>query len=819
MKNCLIYYPPELISKFTKGNISGAITGNILVPILIVLSFYNIIPTAQLYIWLSLHVLIFLTRIIFRKKISSHLYIYSFLISFSSVLYALFAWMSFMYGNDIHLLLAGMIIASVAAASMISLVSIFHIFTLFVTIQMLGLIAVFLLNGQNIFYLSVLLVVVFLFFILLNGYKQFGILREEIKLKQQVHDLLDNAGQGFLSFDENLKCQSSYSEECKRIFNIKDIEGLDISNLLFSKNLSNKELFIDGISRACNAEDDYIKEMFLSLLPKEEIVENKSIKIEYKNLKKNRYMVILSDITNAKNLKSKLSDQYQIQKMIVAVASDKNDFIELKDDFERFISNISNLSDATSFTIIRDILRELHTFKGIFAQKEMLHITTYILEVEKKIRNLCADENIISILIKADLQNIFQKDLAIIKSTLGDDFLTSAKSINVDIDSIDDIESNLLSFNKTLSTNEQKKLNDILTKVQKLKHESLKHMLTPFISHVKQLSSILEKEIYPLEIKGDENIKIDSRFKPFIKSLVHIFNNSADHGIEDIETRISLGKDEVGSIKCSFEIISNMLIIQISDDGAGIDTKELSLSAIEKALITKEEIELMSQEDKCKLIFKDKLSTKEDISMVSGVGIGMGVIKDNLEKLNAKCSIKNNLGSGISFTFYIPLNINRDKYITNDKKFENICDNILMQTEIFLKDSLKLEIKSIKQITNVLIDKNYAQIDLYDGFDGSVIILFSNEIKDFMSSTLIPKSFNKTDKEGMSQELPNEVLNTIVGLSLQYFDKSLEDVKMTPPVYLDNVDLTRALKSAKNKFIQEIETSIGNIIYIVFEKE
>jgi len=819
MKNCLIYYPPELISKFTKGNISGAITGNILVPILIVLSFYNIIPTVQLYIWLSLHVLIFLTRIIFRKKISSHLYIYSFLISFSSVLYALFAWMSFMYGNDIHLLLAGMIIASVAAASMISLVSIFHIFTLFVTIQMLGLIAVFLLNGQNIFYLSVLLVVVFLFFILLNGYKQFGILREEIKLKQQVHDLLDNAGQGFLSFDENLKCQSSYSEECKRIFNIKDIEGLDISNLLFSKNLSNKELFIDGISRACNAEDDYIKEMFLSLLPKEEIVENKSIKIEYKNLKKNRYMVILSDITNAKNLKSKLSDQYQIQKMIVAVASDKNDFIELKDDFERFISNISNLSDATSFTIIRDILRELHTFKGIFAQKEMLHITTYILEVEKKIRNLCADENIISILIKADLQNIFQKDLAIIKSTLGDDFLTSAKSINVDIDSIDDIESNLLSFNKTLSTNEQKKLNDILTKVQKLKHESLKHMLTPFISHVKQLSSILEKEIYPLEIKGDENIKIDSRFKPFIKSLVHIFNNSADHGIEDIETRISLGKDEVGSIKCSFEIISNMLIIQISDDGAGIDTKELSLSAIEKALITKEEIELMSQEDKCKLIFKDKLSTKEDISMVSGVGIGMGVIKDNLEKLNAKCSIKNNLGSGISFTFYIPLNINRDKYITNDKKFENICDNILMQTEIFLKDSLKLEIKSIKQITNVLIDKNYAQIDLYDGFDGSVIILFSNEIKDFMSSTLIPKSFNKTDKEGMSQELPNEVLNTIVGLSLQYFDKSLEDVKMTPPVYLDNVDLTRALKSAKNKFIQEIETSIGNIIYIVFEKE
>lgn len=819
MKNCMIHYPSELISKFSKGNVSGAITGNILVPFIIVLSFKNIIPTSGLYIWLGLHVSIFLARIFFRKKLSSRLYIYSFLISFSSILYALFAWMSFTYGNDIYLLLAGMIIASVAAASMISLVSIFHIFVLFVTIQMLGLIVVFLLNDQNVFYLSAMLVVVFLFFILLNGYTQFNILKEEIKLKKQVHDLLNNAGQGFLSFDKNLKCESSYSEECKRIFGIKDIEGLDISNLLFSQNILNKELFIDGISRACNAEDDYIKEMFLSLLPKEETIGDKSIKIEYKNLKKNKYMVILSDITSAKGLKSKLSDQYQIQKMIVAVASDKNDFIELKDDFERFISNISNLCSTQSSIQIRDILRELHTFKGVFAQKEMLHITTCILEVEREIRNLCSDKEIISTLIKADLQNVFQKDLTIIKSTLGDNFLTSPKSINVNMDSIDNIESSLISLNKSLIMGEQKSLNDIISRVQRLKYESVKHMLAPFISHVEQLSYILEKEIYTLEIEGDENIKVDSKFKPFIKSLVHLFNNCADHGIEDIETRATLGKDEVGTIKCSFEIISNMLIIQISDDGRGIDTKELSLAAINRALLTQEELNLMSEEEKCKLIYIDKLSTKEDISKISGVGIGMSAIKDNLEKLNAKHSIKNELGSGITFTFYIPLKINSDNYIAKNKKCEIICANITTQAEIFLQDSLKLEIKNIKQIEIPLIDKNYAQIDLYDAFEGSVIMLFSDDIKKLMCSTLIPDSFNKTDRELMIQELPSEVLNTIIGLSLQYFDKSLENVKITPPLFLDNIYLMKALNDAKDKYIQEIETSMGKIIYIVFEKE
>lgn len=819
MKNCLIHYHPELVSKFSKGNFSGAITGNILVPFVIALYFKDIIPTSELYIWLSLHVLIFLIRIVFRNKISSYLYVYSFVLAFSSVLYALFAWMIFTYGNEIHLLFTGMIIASIAAASMISLVSIFHIFLSYVVIQMLGLIAAFMSYGQNIFYLSAVLAVVFLFFVLLNGYKQFNTLNEEIKLKEQVHDLLDNAGQGFLSFNKKLRCQSSFSAECKRIFNIEDIEGLDISDLLFCKNPEMKELFIYGISKACETNDNDTKDIFLSLLPKEHTIGNMSIKIEYKHLKKNKYMVILTDITKTKNLKSKLANQSQIQKMIVAVASDKNDFIQLKDDFERFVRNISNISNTQFSTVIRDTLRELHTFKGIFAQKDMLYITTCILETEKTIHNLSSYEEIVSALIKADFQNSFDKDIDIIKSVLGNDFFTSAKSINVDIDSVNDIESKLISFNNTLNSDEQKNLNTILSKVQRLKYESVKHMLTPFVSHTKQLSSILHKDIYPLEIQGDENLKIDLRFKPFIKSLIHLFNNCVDHGIEDVETRAMLGKDEVGTIKCSFEIISNMLVIQISDDGRGIDTKKLSLTAIDKALITQEELELMSEEDKCKLIFTDTLSTKEDISRISGVGVGMSVVKDNLEKLNGKYSIKNNFARSVTFTFYIPLSINTDKYLASDKKYENICTNISMQTEVFLRESLKLEIKNIVQITNVLIDKNYAQIDLYGSFNASVIMIFSDEIIDLMSATLIPKSFNETDIEWMMQELPNEVLNTIIGLSLQYFDKSLEDIKISPPIHLDNFYLTKLLKDTQNKYIQKIETSMGKLVCIVLEKE
>lgn len=811
-------YHPELVKIFAKNNIASTITGNLIVPSIITYIFYDIIPQIQLFTWFILHVVIFLTRVILNNNITTKTNIYLILIVSSSVLNAVLAWQALIYGEGIHLLFAGMFIASISAGSITTLGSISHYFISYVLIQMLGLISAFLYAGQEIYYLSAALAVLFLLFILVNGYKQFHTLKNTLRLNEQVHDLLDNAGQGFLSFDDTLRCGSSFSSECKNIFNTQVIEGYNISELLFDNNTSDKELFLDGISRAIDADDESTKDIFLSLLPKEQTIGSKSIKIEYKHLKNNKFMVILTDITKTKNLKSKLVHQSQIQKMIVAVASDKNDFTELVDDFKRFTNNISSIKESSSLTI-KDILKELHTFKGIFAQKEMIHVTTSIYELEIKIRDISLNDKIIPTIIEADLLSVLNKDISIIDSILGNEFLSAEKSINISIESIDKIELKLTSFSHTIEDKERKRLDSILAEVHRLKYESVKKMLIPYISHVRQLSSRLQKDIYELEIEGDSDVKVSPRFKPFMKSLIHLFNNCVDHGIEDIRTRTNLGKDEVGTLKCSFELISNMLIIQISDDGKGINTKELVSIAINKGLKTEKELELMSEEGKSKLIFTDTLSTKNDISRISGVGVGMNVIKDNLEKLNGKYSIENESGVGVTFTFYIPLNQDIGRYLTYGNKCKNICDNISKQIEVFLQDSLDLEITNDRIIKNVIIENNYAQIDFYGGFYGSAIMILSNEIKELMSSTLIPSSFNKQDREWLVQELPSEVLNTIIGLSLQHFDKSFGDINMSPPVHLDNFHLMKLVKDSKNKFIKEFDTSIGKIICLVIEKE
>ncbi len=159
------------------------------------------------------------------------------------------------------------------------------------------------------------------------------------KLHAQVNALLDNAGEGFLSFDQNLKCESSFSKECLEIFNTNNISGLDISELLYENDKKSRELFCEGIKKILESKDDLSKDLILSLLPKEQNINQKIIHIEYKILEFDRFMIILRDITETKKLEKKLEKQNNIQKMIVSVVSNQDEFIELKLDFEDFMSN------------------------------------------------------------------------------------------------------------------------------------------------------------------------------------------------------------------------------------------------------------------------------------------------------------------------------------------------------------------------------------------------------------------------------------------------------------------------------------------------
>lgn len=458
------------------------------------------------------------------------------------------------------------------------------------------------------------------------------------ELNNKINSLLNNADEGFLSFDKNLKCDSSFSKECLKIFELEDITGCDISELLFVQDKQNKELFCDGIRRVLQSDDEDTKELFLSLLPKEQKICGKIVKIKYKLLEANNFMLVLDDITATKALEENLQKQEQIQKMLLSVAINQNEFLDLKLDFENFIKNTPKQE--------KTLQRELHTFKGIFAQKEMVYIVKGIHDSETRIREKDKDFDIV--FEQHNLEKIFQKDLDIISKHLGEDFLNAKKSLKIEKQAIKNLEKKIALIDSPLAK-------EILADMERLRYQSFASMLNLYILHVKRSAEKFEKYVYPMEIKGDENILVSPKIKPFINSLVHLFNNCIDHGIEYPDARVDSGKDAMGTISCEFQKINSILRFEISDDGSGIDIKKLTKSAINKGIKSQEECDAMSEDEKLYLMFEDELSTKDKTTMTSGRGEGMSALKEELDKIGGTLKIKNSRGKGVKFAFTLPL--------------------------------------------------------------------------------------------------------------------------------------------------------------------
>jgi len=468
------------------------------------------------------------------------------------------------------------------------------------------------------------------------------------KEKENVQILLNNAGQGFLYFNNDMKIGSEYSKEAKRIFDT-DIEDKDITTLLFSNNESDASFLKETLVNILN-EDEFKQDIFMSLLQTEFKIGDSYIEIEYKILDKENFMLILTDVTKTKKLAQKVKDEQQVLKMVVETVTTLEQFVSVKNDYEKFINNIDSFKELDNLSNLR---KEIHTYKGLFAQKEMLNVVKELHDFETLIDESLQEQSINQIIldITTDIMSEWlEKDIKVLKDILGDDFFDKSNSVLIDKDRIEGL--------KQLVTNylESKDLEQLVTlgkDIEKLNYSNIITFLKPYELLVEQLSEKLEKCINPLVINS-ENIYISDRYKPFINSIVHIFRNSVDHGIETVEKREELGKELEGTITCDVTELDNNLIIEISDDGQGIDLDKIKKLAIEKGIYTQEETENLSENEALLIIFKDAFSTSETISSISGRGVGLASILQELEKIDGTIKIDNKFGEGITFTFTIP---------------------------------------------------------------------------------------------------------------------------------------------------------------------
>ncbi|BBG65200.1 signal transduction histidine kinase CheA [Hydrogenimonas sp.] len=197
---------------------------------------------------------------------------------------------------------------------------------------------------------------------------------------------------------------------------------------------------------------------------------------------------------------------------------------------------------------------------------------------------------------------------------------------------------------------------DLQIAVMKTRMLPIGKVFNKFPRMVRDLSRELHKEI-ELVISGEETELDKSIVEEIGDPLVHIIRNSCDHGIERPEERVAKGKPPKGTVELKAYNEGNHIIIEIVDDGKGLDPEMLKMKAVEKGLISEKEADQMSDKEAYMLIFKPGFSTAAQVTNVSGRGVGMDVVRSNIEKLNGIIEIDSEVGKGTTLKLKIPLTL------------------------------------------------------------------------------------------------------------------------------------------------------------------
>ncbi|QDS90377.1 Chemotaxis protein CheA [Rosistilla ulvae] len=204
------------------------------------------------------------------------------------------------------------------------------------------------------------------------------------------------------------------------------------------------------------------------------------------------------------------------------------------------------------------------------------------------------------------------------------------------------------------------RINQVTTEMQdaimKTRMQPIGNVFNKFSRVVRDLAAKLEKRIN-LSIEGSE-VEVDKTIIEAISDpLTHLIRNSVDHGMETPAQRVAAGKPEYGNVYLRAQPQSGKVVIEIQDDGRGIDADVVRNKALEKGLITPDQAQQMSDREAARLIFLPGFSTAEQISDVSGRGVGMDVVRTNIEKLGGSVEIFTTLGTGTCIQITLPLTL------------------------------------------------------------------------------------------------------------------------------------------------------------------
>lgn len=241
--------------------------------------------------------------------------------------------------------------------------------------------------------------------------------------------------------------------------------------------------------------------------------------------------------------------------------------------------------------------------------------------------------------------------------------------------------------------------------VMKVRMVPIESVVNKFPRMIRDLSRNLNKKM-ELYMTGEETELDRTVVDQIGDPLQHLLRNSADHGLESAEVRKERGKPEVGTITLNAFQEGNNVIIQVGDDGNGIDTESVKAKAIERGLVSPEQAENLSQKEIIDFLFMPSFSMAKQITDISGRGVGLDVVKSNIEALGGDVEVKSVFGEGSTFTVRLPLTlaiIQALMVIIGDEKYAISLGSIVSIEDIPVTDIKYVEAREVINMRGTVI--------------------------------------------------------------------------------------------------------------------
>lgn len=479
--------------------------------------------------------------------------------------------------------------------------------------------------------------------------------------KRSVELLFNNLDEGFFMFDKVGTIQNGVSGAARRIFgrdlvNEKFVDVLPLEPAKKKQALAWQELAFSG---------SYDFDDFKSVAPRSIEMNGRFIELDFRPVYAadqilDRVICISIDKTNERKLRLQAEEETSLVKLVLGIIKDRTGFSKDVVELRNLFTVISGELAKPEFDLSA-LLRAVHTVKGCASTRHILSVAKLAHSFEAKVASYITENGLSEIqkliaeltLDAKNIESVFESYLKtnekIFESLMSKE---SFKTKTVDVGTVNELYRLLLQQNRSDSP-------AMIYFVEHFMKDNLVTALGHYAELVRDLAASQKKKINMKILNPELTINLQP-YAALMTSLTHIFSNAVDHGIEPVFERVKSGKAAEGTVTVSFKKNINpktsdeTLLIQISDDGRGISWEKIRDRAISQKRIPIEKAKALSQEQCLQLIFINSFSTTENVSELSGRGVGTDAVMHEAQKLGGRAWVKSQVGRGTSFFIEVP---------------------------------------------------------------------------------------------------------------------------------------------------------------------